>query len=252
MLVDLLVRHKWGLIGTLIIHLLFFVYSRNQVVTEYVPVFKAENTEPIEIEVVQEKELQPELQPMMGPDGKIINTEFNQADERKENEGRYDARFDKSSVDQKIYEELKAMEQAEFDRLAAERGGHPNATTQQTSPQQNQQSNSNPNTNKNNEGSSSGGMKGSTSVDYDLGGRRHEKMPKPAYTCIGSGVIVVKIKVNRSGKVTHANIDQSRSQISEECMRDAAMTYVYRAKFEASATAPEPQEGTITYRYVQQ
>lgn len=250
---DLVYQHRWGIIGTLMLHLAFLAYSSQQVVLKYSPTFKAENTEPIEIEVVQElpEEMQ-QQQPVIGPDGKVINTEFNQADKQQESNQRYDARFDKSSVDKNVYEELKAMEKAEFDRLAAERGGNQNSKTTQEVPITDKKQTQDPNENKTQNGSSSGAMKGTTTVDYDLGGRRHEKMPKPSYTCIGSGTLVVKIRVNRSGKVISANIDASRSSYTEECMRDAAMTYVYRAKFEASATAPEPQDGTITYRYVQQ
>ncbi|MBX7093222.1 MAG: energy transducer TonB [Flavobacteriales bacterium] len=252
MISDFIIKHRWGIIGTFVLHMGFLVYSQSVVVTKYVPALQLEEESSIPVEVVQE-DPKPEELMQTDANGKIINTEFNKADKQEASTQKYDARFDKSSVEKSVYEELKAMEKAEFDKLANERGGDPNAIQTNTQKEKvNPNPNPDPNDKKNNEGSSSGAMKGTTTVDYDLGGRRHEKLPKPSYTCIGSGTIVMKIKVNRSGKVTSASIDNSKSNVTDDCMRSAAMTYVYRAKFEASSTAPEPQEGTITYRYIQQ
>jgi TonB family protein len=250
---DLVWKHRFGVLGTLFLHFAFVIYSRNQVMFVYEPTVEFIDMSAVPIQILPpEIEPKPE-EPQLDANGNIINKEFNAADQREHSEQNYDARFNKSNVDKSVEEELRAFEKAEFDKLKAERGNsgetNPNDIdiTQQKKPDTKQEKDPN-----GNQGSSSGSLKGTTSVEYDLGGRRHEKMPKPSYTCIGSGTIVMKIKVNRSGKVTGASIDNSKSQIPEECMREAAMTYVYRAKFEASATAPEPQEGTITYRYIQQ
>ncbi|HAA00583.1 MAG TPA: hypothetical protein DEP18_06120 [Flavobacteriales bacterium] len=254
MFLDLVWRHRFGVLGTLFLHLAFVIYSRNQVVFVYEPTVDFIDMSAVPIQLLPPLEPQKQPEQQLDANGNVINKEFNAADQRENSEQNYDARFNKSNVEKSVYDELKAFEKAEFDKLQSGKGnpGENNSKevdiTQQHKTDNNKQE-KDPNSN---QGTSSGALKGTTTVEYDLGGRRHEKMSKPSYTCIGSGTIVMKIKVNRSGKVTGASIDNSQSQIPEECMREAALTYVYRAKFEASATAPEPQEGTITYRYIQQ
>jgi tRNA pseudouridine55 synthase len=64
--------------------------------------------------------------------------------------------------------------------------------------------------------------------------------------------VVVKIQVNRSGKVVGTSVLKSATNTTDECMIENALNYAGRAKFTASSTAAEPQTGTITYNYIAQ
>jgi hypothetical protein len=243
-------KHRYGIMGTLFLHFGFVMYSRNAVVSEYYSryeetedAFVMDFSEPEIIEEVQEKELD--------ESGNIINKTFAKQDERAENDQQYDARFNKSKVDEQIYNELKELEKQTFNQLSKEKGEIVEKTAQ-TDPVEKK---TEPDKSKEEKNSSSGSIKGTTTADYDLGGRRHEggrEIPKPSYTCIGSGTLVVNIEVNRSGKVVSAIVDKTASSFTEECMKTAAEYYAKKVKFEASSSSPEPQRGTITYRYVAQ
>jgi len=68
--------------------------------------------------------LEPQKQPeqQLDANGNVINKEFNAADQRENSEQNYDARFNKSNVEKSVYDELKAFEKAEFDKLQSGKG----------------------------------------------------------------------------------------------------------------------------------
>jgi TonB family protein len=256
-LLELAWRHRWGLIGTIFLHIGFLIYSHNQVVTVYVPLELSD--EVMMLKTVEEEDPSPRLplEQVLGPDGKVTNVAVNQADKYTGQEGRYDSRFDKSKVDEDIYNELKALEKQTFNDLSQQRGTNspndPNAiekqekTTSKTDPRQ-QTDDVNPS---GNNGSKQAKPSRAT-ASFDLEGRNKEKLPVPSYTCIGSGTVVVKIQVNRSGKVVGTSVLKSATNTTDECMIENALNYAGRAKFTASSTAAEPQTGTITYNYIAQ
>lgn len=234
-------QHRWGIMGVIFIHLFVIVYSINTVVVPYVSILEQDNSK-VEISF----ELPQPVKEAVATDanGNLINTDYNVHDQREDVEGKYDSRFDQKSVDQSIYDDLKNLEKAEFEKLDKNK-----PKEEIVIPDDKMK----PDPNKKPEEGSGSKPKGTTTAEYDLAGRRNEgPLPKPTYTCIGSGTLVVKIKVNRSGKVTSAKVDPQASSTLDECMKAGAEKYAMRAKFEASSTAPEPQEGTITYRYISQ
>ena len=82
---------------------------------------------------------------------------------------------------------------------------------------------------------------------YSLNGRTAVSLPEPQYNSNIQGKIVVKIKVNRQGKVTFADGPEKGSTISDRRLVDQAKAAAYRSRFDASSSAPEEQSGTITY-----
>lgn len=83
---------------------------------------------------------------------------------------------------------------------------------------------------------------------YSLAGRKSVRLPEPAYNSNREGRIVVKIWVNRQGKVTKADARGQRgSTIAEESLIRMAETAALQATFTPSTTATETQTGTITY-----
>jgi hypothetical protein len=94
--------------------------------------------------------------------------------------------------------------------------------------------------------------KGPTTTSYYLKGRMHLYIPMPVYQCQGSGKVVMDIVVNQSGYVIDAIINKAESQITEECLIEAANRAAYTARFNASNTAPEKQRGKMTYIFIAQ
>ncbi|MDD3737784.1 MAG: TonB family protein [Lentimicrobiaceae bacterium] len=95
-----------------------------------------------------------------------------------------------------------------------------------------------------------GGRGSGSGISYELGGRGATSLPKPVYNSREQGKIVVAIKVNKNGVVTHAAAGARGTTISEITLRRNAEEAAKRTKFAPDPNAPEEQRGTITYVFV--
>lgn len=90
----------------------------------------------------------------------------------------------------------------------------------------------------------------STNTQIQIKGRKAKILTKPVYSGHEEGVVVVKITIDKMGNVLKAiggykgstTINKMLIKVSE----DAAM----RSQFSPDANAPEEEEGTITYQFV--
>ncbi|MEN8137725.1 MAG: hypothetical protein ABFR62_04760 [Bacteroidota bacterium] len=90
---------------------------------------------------------------------------------------------------------------------------------------------------------------GKSTINYYLKNRYSDKLPNPIYTCINGGLIYIDIKVNQQGQVTDVNYNRSKSSTSNECLKETALKYAKRAKFNSDFSAKETQKGYITYQF---
>lgn len=72
-------------------------------------------------------------------------------------------------------------------------------------------------------------------------------LPAPAYTVNKEGVVVVKIMVDRYGKVTNAIPGQPGTTVSDQTLWNAAKAAALKAHFDVNASAETVQSGSITY-----
>jgi hypothetical protein len=92
---------------------------------------------------------------------------------------------------------------------------------------------------------------GPSVLSWSLDGRKATHLPIPAYRCIGAGEVTVIITVNNQGTVVDAKVDEGASS-KDGCLRNFATRAARLSKFNASATAPARQLGTITYLFIAQ
>jgi len=92
---------------------------------------------------------------------------------------------------------------------------------------------------------------GPSVLSWSLDGRKATHLPIPAYRCIGAGEVTVIITVNNQGTVVDAKVDDGASS-KDGCLRNFATRAARLSKFNASATAPARQLGTITYLFIAQ
>lgn len=78
-----------------------------------------------------------------------------------------------------------------------------------------------------------------------------EPIPVPIYTVDIGGLVVVDIKVNRSGRVVSAQVNRERTTCPNEDAYQKAVTYARRARFNVEQAAPELQNGFISYEFQQ-
>ena len=98
------------------------------------------------------------------------------------------------------------------------------------------------------DGLSSGGG----GINFSLSGRNPVSLPKPEYNAQVSGTIVVRIRVNREGKVISAEPGVKGTNILDESLLEAAKKAALKARFNSKADAAYTQAGTITYHFVLQ
>lgn len=96
-------------------------------------------------------------------------------------------------------------------------------------------------------GSGSGQGLGGSGVSYSLGNRVALRLPSPEYPTQKSGRVVVKVWVDRNGKVTKAEPGEKGSTTFDAALMSAAKNAAMKASFDVSSDAPSVQVGTITY-----
>ena len=84
---------------------------------------------------------------------------------------------------------------------------------------------------------------------YDLGGRSVGRggLIEPRYTVNDDGTVIVNITVDPAGNVIHAEIGRG-TNTPNSTLREEALRAARRTKFNA-VTAPNNQQGTITYKF---
>lgn len=92
------------------------------------------------------------------------------------------------------------------------------------------------------------------SGDYRLGGRKALQRPKPNYNCPEEGRVVVKIYVDRYGKVVNAVPGERipgdvASNTSSKCLFDRARDAAMSTTWQGDPNAPEQQVGYIIYNF---
>lgn len=90
---------------------------------------------------------------------------------------------------------------------------------------------------------------GRSTINYYLQNRYSDKLPNPIYTCITGGLIHVNIKVNQNGNVVDVEYNRRKSTTTNECLRETALKYAKRAKFNSDFEAKENQKGYISYQF---
>lgn len=92
---------------------------------------------------------------------------------------------------------------------------------------------------------------GDSNIEYNLTNRYHLRLPIPIYLTRGGGTVVVDIVVNRQGRVLNAQT-RSSSTVTDELIYLYAREAAMRTIFNADASAPAQQQGTIRYTFIPQ
>lgn len=154
--------------------------------------------------------------------------------------------FSSERLAQRVEEDLRAMEQAEFDRLAEERKerGEEIEMPQLDPSKWNKERYMD-------KAAEPVRIEGATTVWHDLQGRVRAN-DVPGYLCRAQGRVAVRISVDRTGTVLRADVDAARSSQADDCMLEHAMRSVKRARFSPSPSSADPQTGTVFFLFLPQ
>lgn len=92
---------------------------------------------------------------------------------------------------------------------------------------------------------------GKSNIHYFLENRFHVRLPIPVYLAKSGGEIKVDIQVDRSGRVIKADISSSKAS-GDPMLAEYAIQAAERTLFNSDNKAPAIQRGSITYKFVAQ
>ncbi|MGQ8336658.1 hypothetical protein ACUNWD_08915 [Sunxiuqinia sp. A32] len=92
---------------------------------------------------------------------------------------------------------------------------------------------------------------GESNIHYFLENRYHTRLPIPVYLAQGGGTITVDIWVDQSGRVKKAAVRENPN-IKDQMLPVYAEQAAKRTYFNADNNSPTLQKGTITYTFVPQ
>jgi hypothetical protein len=181
---------------------------------------------------------------------RVANLAANEHSQRTEDRRSSSSQEDIQELEASVDAELRALEKAEFERLAAEKKefdleGVPDDGAQgqiQTLSEWDKR------------------YDGQVTVSYDLDGRMHRKLPVPGYRCKVAGSVSIIIKVTSQGRVIHAKIasvqlasplgDEGMISDMDDCIASAALESAQASSFEA--VEGDASMGTLIYRFLAQ
>ena len=159
----------------------------------------------------------------------------------------------KKEEEQRRISEINSRAQGAFGKSGSGTGGEGNSDGKSqgvTFPGGNQGvPTGDPNAGNYGQGGSGSGNKG-TGPSFSLAGRSAKSLPRPNYPGNDEGTVVVKITVDKNGKVTNAEPGVQGTTIMNQQFWSEAKQAALKASFNIDPNAPAFQQGTITYRFV--
>lgn len=98
-------------------------------------------------------------------------------------------------------------------------------------------------------GDSSDGSGSGSGKSWGLNGRRYISGEKIFQDCNESGLVIVQIEVDRSGKVVRAKAGEKGTTNKAPCLLDAARKSAMTYRFNADEKAPQSQIGFLSIRF---
>jgi outer membrane biosynthesis protein TonB len=247
---DFIIRNKFSVSITLLIHLIVFIVTNSQVIELGVISHESE----LETVAIMDFSEQPQddkipANPNEAPiPNSVISNIQNVAADQNQEKTTYTNTFSKSDADQAVMDELKGMEAAEFAKL------------QQDNPElinisENPERDVNPNlvkTDANKNDKAGYGKEVSATADYSVTNRKHLTKKIPSYVCINQGTVTVDIKVNQKGEVISQSIDESKTNTDNLCLRDNSLEYARKWKFNQDFNGPLRSSGWIQFTFIKQ
>lgn len=86
--------------------------------------------------------------------------------------------------------------------------------------------------------------------NYQLGNRKPRNKPQPIYDGKDQGIVVVRILVDKNGKVVYAEAGVKGSTTTDLQLLKRAKEAALRTTWQGDSSAPEKQEGRIIYNFI--
>jgi len=248
------IRHKYGVLGTLLLHLFILLFANYS----YMPIKVSEQENllvvnfPEEVKIEEPKENEPANQKSSNDNS---NKAVNDAAPDNVNKGDYNeynrepSKSSKEQYEKQIEEELHELEKQVVQEQRDKGYGY---TEEEIEKMLNSKKNKELDKVVEQKPRSESAYEGSTNIRYKLENRYDTRLYVPVYMCQYGGVVVVNIAVDRDGKVVSAKVDTESSKTSDPCLVKAALAGARATRFNRKSSAPKIQMGSITYQFIEQ
>lgn len=251
---DYIEKRRWGIIVTFMVHVGLLLYLQVETYDIMLPqrefeliseVTEFEDYIEINLDhVITEEDFNANL------NADVKNLTRDMSDQREKSYENYS----RSSIDEKVEQSARELEQQYFNEFANGRPGETILTqpnnTNQTKPSSTENSSGGSQTSDNQ-------YAGGFMKDYEVPGRHpYNKndwhIRNPGYTCGkgSNGTVYVAIRVDQNGDVVSAKYVPEKSSGANSCMIEQAEKYAKMSRFNYSSSAPKAQDGYIIYTFV--
>ena len=234
----LLEKHQNAILGTLIVHILIFVWLNIQNVSFYIIQPKEKVLATLDF-TSNENNLIPKKSKENFTENEIVVTNAaSNYDQEKDMSA-----FQKKALAEKVIEDVKEFEKKQFNDFGKDNPIIDN------SHQENDQI-------KDNSGSKTENKSlkktSNATAKYFCENRNMILQKIPSYLCNQTGTVRLTIKVNPKGEVTDCKVDNSETNTSNQCLIENAINYAKNWKFNQDFSSTQRQEGWIEFIYLSQ
>ena len=234
----LLEKYQNAILGTLIVHILIFVWLNIQNVSFYIIQPKEKVLATLDF-TSPENNLNPKKIKENFTDNEIVVT--NAA-------SNYDQEKDmsasqKKALEEKVIEDVKEFEKKQFNDFGKDNPVKDNSPLENEKIKDNSISKT---VNKSLKKTSNATAK------YFCENRNMILQKIPSYLCNQTGTVRLTIKVNPRGEVTDCKVDNSETSTSNQCLIENAINYAKNWKFNQDFSSTQRQEGWIEFIYLSQ
>lgn len=234
----LLEKHQNAILGTLIVHILIFVWLNIQNVSFYIIQPKEKVLATLDF-TTPENNLIPKKSKENFTDNEIVVT--NAA-------SNYDQEKDmsasqKKALAEKVIEDVKEFEKKQFNDFGKDNPVIDNSPHENEKIKDNSISKTVSKSLKNTS---------NATAKYFCENRNMILQKIPSYLCNQTGTVRLTIKVNPKGEVTDCKVDNSETSTSNQCLIENAINYAKNWKFNQDFSSTQRQEGWIEFIYLSQ
>lgn len=234
----LLEKHQNAILGTLIVHILIFVWLNIQNVSFYIIQPKEKVLATLDF-TTPENNLIPKKSKENFTDNEIVVT--NAA-------SNYDQEKDmsasqKKALEEKVIEDVKEFEKKQFNDFGKDNPVKDNSPLENEKIKDNSISKT---------VSKSLKKTSNATAKYFCENRNMILQKIPSYLCNQTGTVRLTIKVNPKGEVTDCKVDNSETSTSNQCLIENAINYAKNWKFNQDFSSTQRQEGWIEFIYLSQ
>ena len=234
----LLEKYQNAILGTLIVHILIFVWLNIQNVSFYIIQPKEKVLATLDF-TSPENNLNPKKSKENFTDNEIVVT--NAA-------SNYDQEKDmsasqKKALAEKVIEDVKEFEKKQFNDFGKDNPVIDNSPHENEKIKDNSISKT---------VSKSLKKTSNATAKYFCENRNMILQKIPSYLCNQTGTVRLTIKVNPKGEVTDCKVDNSETSTSNQCLIENAINYAKNWKFNQDFSSTQRQEGWIEFIYLSQ